>query len=76
MGCHTRVADMTAHAMQGDRERCLEAGFDSDIAEPVRQSDLKVALQAIDRRDQLALQPVVDGLKDIFPMSVARLIAE
>ena len=64
-GCHIHVAALTAHAMQGDRDRCLEAGFDSYLAKPVRQSELQAALGAIHRRRPRAPNPVVDGLKDI-----------
>jgi signal transduction histidine kinase/DNA-binding response OmpR family regulator len=44
-GVHRTIIAMTANAMRGDRERCLDAGMDDYVSKPIRKADLAEALE-------------------------------
>ena len=48
---------MTAHAMPGDRERCIAAGMDSYIAKPLKVAELIELLEKFAEATQQEASP-------------------
>jgi two-component system, sensor histidine kinase and response regulator len=46
-GKHLPIIAMTAHAMKGDREECLQAGMDGYVAKPIRVQELFGVIQQV-----------------------------
>ena len=53
-GRHVPIVAMTAHAMQGDRERCIQAGMDDYISKPLRPHELFRAIESTAAPDSVS----------------------
>jgi CheY-like chemotaxis protein len=60
-GGHLPIIAMTAHAMKGDRETCLEAGMDEYVSKPIRPRQLFDTLEKVLRASGRIVSPPQGG---------------
>jgi len=52
-----KIVALTANAMQGDRERCLEAGMDDYISKPVKLHEIEAAIRRLFSKTESTVTP-------------------
>jgi PAS domain S-box-containing protein len=72
------IVAVTADALQGDRDKCIEAGMDDYITKPIRVSDIRGVLErwgkiSTERTEHVAVTPVTSDLGPLEQSMLKRM---
>jgi CheY-like chemotaxis protein/HPt (histidine-containing phosphotransfer) domain-containing protein len=72
-GAHVPIVAMTAHAMAGDRDRCIVAGMDDYVSKPLHPHELVEAVEhALDRSDSSPAAPRPETMPSEIVFDISR----
>ena len=61
-GTYTPIIAMTAHAMSGDRQRCLDAGMDDYLTKPFQIEEVSRAINRAMKQNDIKISPVAESM--------------
>ncbi|HEY1422185.1 MAG TPA: response regulator [Candidatus Acidoferrum sp.] len=71
-GKHIPIIAMTAHALKGDEDRCIEAGMEGYVSKPIRTNELYAALEKVVKKEPEETPPE----DAVIPATVTRQFPE
>jgi two-component system, sensor histidine kinase and response regulator len=67
-GRHTPIVALTAHALEGDREKCLSAGMDDYLSKPLRRQTIQDVLGRLPEFQPADAAQIVSDMFDPAPL--------